>query len=216
VIKKAVSCLKRHHEKRGHASHGMPVCGVDEVGRGPLAGPVVAAAVILPLRLPKALSQTIDDSKKLPADVREAVAAELHLLAIVSIGLATVEEIDTINILRASLLAMHRAVDGLSTKPLLALVDGNQKPPLTIPMQMIIGGDGVELAIAAASIVAKVHRDRLMQALHEAHPHYGWSSNVGYSTRHHCEALRQHGATPHHRTSFAPVRAVLFGAENAA
>ena len=194
----------------------MPVCGVDEVGRGPLAGPVVAAAVILPARLPKALSSVIDDSKKLPRDVRAAVAAELHGIAMVSIALASVEEIDTINILRASLLAMRRAVEALPIAPLLALVDGNQKPPLTIPMQTIIGGDGVELSIAAASIVAKVYRDNLMQALHEAHPHYGWAHNAGYSTRHHCEALRRHGSTPHHRTSFAPVRVVLEGLANAA
>ncbi len=221
MIKKAASSLKRSHEKRGHVSHGLPVCGVDEVGRGPLAGPVVAAAVILPMRLPKALSTVIDDSKKLPAAVREAIAAELYSLAVVGIGLASVEEIDAINILRASLLAMHRAVEALPVRPLLALVDGNQPPPLTIPVQTIIGGDGVELAIAAASIVAKVHRDRLMQELHAAHPHYGWAHNAGYGTRHHCEALRRHGCTPHHRTSFAPVRdvlsrAVLFGEENAA
>ncbi len=179
------------------------------MGRGPLAGPVVAAAVILPERLPKSLSQSIDDSKKLSAEKRQAIAAELHAIAVVSIALASVAEIDMINILRASLLAMQRAVEALPVRPLLALVDGNQKPPLSIPMQTIIGGDGVELAIAAASIVAKVHRDRLMQVLHEAHPQYGWAHNAGYSTRHHCEALRTHGCTPHHRTSFAPVRAVL-------
>jgi ribonuclease HII len=209
VIKKPASYLKRNHEKRGHGSHGVPVCGVDEVGRGPLAGPVVAAAVILPERLPKSLSRIIDDSKRLSAEKREEIAAELHAIAMVSIALASVEEIDAINILRASLLAMQRAVEALPVAPLLALVDGNQKPPLSLPVQTIIGGDGLELSIAAASIVAKVYRDRLMQDLHEAHPQYGWASNAGYSTRHHCEALRQHGCTPHHRTSFAPVRAVL-------
>ena len=122
------------------------------------------------MRLPKALSTVIDDSKKLPPTCARQSPPSLHQLAMVGIGLAYVEEIDTINILRASLLAMHRAVEALPVRPLLALVDGNQKPPLAIPIQTIIGGDGVELAIAAASIVAKVHRDRLMQALHDGAP----------------------------------------------
>ena len=185
------------------------VCGVDEVGRGPLAGPVVAAAVILPVKLSRSLSRAIDDSKKLPPRIREDIAGELHAIAMVSIGLATVEEIDEINILRASLVAMRRAIAGLPHVPALALIDGNQKPPVDIPCQTVIGGDGIELSIAAASIVAKVYRDRLMAELHEAHPHYGWNANSGYATQHHRDAIKQHGPTSHHRTSFAPVREAL-------
>ena len=197
--------LKRLQE-RGVEGH---VCGVDEVGRGPLAGPVVAAAVILPERLPRSLSAAIDDSKKLKAETREELAKELHGLAIVSIGLATVGEIDEINILRASLVAMRRAIAGLPHVPALALIDGNQKPPIDIPCRMVIGGDGLDLSIAAASIVAKVYRDRLMAELHDQHPHYGWADNSGYATPHHRAAIKRHGATIHHRTSFAPVREAL-------
>ncbi len=197
--------LKRTRER---AAGGL-VCGVDEVGRGPLAGPVVAAAVILPQRLPRGLGDAVDDSKKLQPHVRERLAAQIHDFAIVSIGIASVEEIDEINILRASLLAMSRAIGALSHAPVLALIDGNMKPPVDLPCETIIGGDGLELAIAAASIVAKVHRDRLMRDLHDVHPHYGWNSNAGYATSHHRAALRRHGITSHHRTSFAPVREAL-------
>jgi ribonuclease HII len=197
--------LKRTRERQA----GCPVCGVDEAGRGPLAGPVVAAAVILPPRLARALSSSIDDSKKLLAPVREVLAEEIKAVAAVGIGLATVEEIDCYNILRASLMAMKRAVEALPHPPLLALVDGNHKPPLSIPVELMIGGDGLELSIAAASIVAKVHRDGLMRRLHEDYPHYGWHQNVGYATRQHRDAIRRHGATPHHRVSFAPVRDVI-------
>ena len=181
------------------------MCGVDEVGRGPLAGPVVAAAIILPSRMARALSSAIDDSKRLPPDVRESLSAELLKVAVVGIGIASVAEIDEINILRASLLAMHRAVEALAHRPVMALVDGNQKPPIAIPCQMVIGGDGLELSIAAASIVAKVHRDRLMGELHHGHPHYGWHSNAGYATPSHRAALTRHGPCIHHRRSFAPV-----------
>jgi ribonuclease HII len=194
--------LKRTRERR---AAGM-VCGVDEAGRGPLAGPVVAAAVILPARLGRALSSAIDDSKKLAPPIREALSIEIAAIAHVGIGIASVAEIDAINILRASLLAMRRAVAALPHTPVLALVDGNQKPPLDIPVELVIGGDGIELSIAAASIVAKVHRDGIMRALHTHHPHYGWDGNAGYATPAHRAALRLHGVTPHHRQSFAPVR----------
>jgi ribonuclease HII len=193
--------LKRTHER---AVDGL-VCGVDEAGRGPLAGPVVAAAIILPARMARALSSAIDDSKRLPPDVRESLSAALLKVATVGIGTASVAEIDEINILRASLLAMHRAVEALAVTPAMALVDGNQKPPLSLPCRMIVGGDGLELSIAAASIIAKVHRDRLMTDLHQAHPHYGWHSNAGYATPSHRAALRRHGPCIHHRRSFAPV-----------
>ena len=189
-------------------TQGGIVCGVDEVGRGPLAGPVVAAAVILPDGLPDSFSK-INDSKKLSARLREELAQHIHASALVSIGIASVEEIDDINILRASLLAMSRAISGLSQTPALALVDGNQKPPVDIACELVIGGDGVELAIAAASIVAKVHRDKLMQMLHDEHPHYGWDRNAGYGTALHLAAIKSHGPCGHHRTSFAPIREAL-------
>jgi ribonuclease HII len=185
------------------------VCGVDEVGRGPLAGPVVAAAVILPGRLPRGLAPRIDDSKKLSSEAREEIALLIHDCAIVSIGVGSVEEIDEINILRASLMAMARAIAGLTHTPVLALIDGHMKPPVEIACETVIGGDGLELAIAAASIVAKVYRDRLMRQLHDEHPQYGWRHNVGYATAHHRAAIRTHGASRHHRTSFAPVREAL-------
>ncbi len=197
--------LRRSGEREAHG----PVCGVDEVGRGPLAGPVVAAAIVLPAKMPRRLADAIDDSKKLQPHVREALARELQDVAMVSVGLATVDEIDQINILRASLLAMRRAIMGLPRVPVLALVDGNQKPPVEIPCSLLVGGDGLELSIAAASIVAKVYRDRLMAELHEAHPHYGWNENAGYATARHRAAIERHGPTSHHRASFAPVRAAL-------
>jgi len=183
------------------------VAGVDEVGRGPLAGPVIAAAVILPRNLSRALVREIDDSKKVPAPVRERLDGEIRACAVVAIGESSVGEIDSINILQAALLAMRRAVAALSVAPDLALIDGNISPSLPMPCQLVVGGDGIHLSIAAASIVAKVARDRLMAALAEHHPEYGWSTNVGYGTPEHCNALKKFGPTPHHRTSFAPVRA---------
>jgi ribonuclease HII len=206
ATRKSSAILQRTRERR---VRGI-VCGVDEVGRGPLAGPVVAAAVILPAILPDAFRR-IDDSKKLSATRREELALAIHDCALVSIGVASVAEIDAINILRASLAAMGRAIAGLSQTPVLALIDGNQKPPVDIACELVIGGDGVELAIAAASIVAKVHRDRLMQDLHTDHPQYGWNRNAGYATALHRAALKRHGACIHHRTSFAPVREALAG-----
>jgi ribonuclease HII len=185
------------------------VAGVDEVGRGPLAGPVVAAAVILPRRLPRSVARDVDDSKKLSLAERERLDLEIRGCAMVGVGEASVAEIDSINILQAAFLAMRRAMSQLAVVPDLALVDGNQHPGLPMPCQMVIGGDGIHLSIAAASIVAKVVRDRMMIALADLHPEYGWRSNVGYATPAHRNALKRFGPTPHHRTSFAPVRECL-------
>jgi ribonuclease HII len=183
------------------------ICGVDEVGRGPWAGPVVAAAVVLnPARVPDGLN----DSKKLTAAKRAALYDALLLCAEVSIAEATVAEIDRLNILRASLLAMERAVAGLAAKPDFALVDGNRLPAaLPCPARSVVGGDAKVLSIAAASIVAKVHRDRLMADLARVHPQYGWHSNAGYGTPTHQQGLAAAGVTPHHRRSFRPVREYL-------
>ena len=191
---------------------GGLVCGIDEVGRGPLAGPVVAAAVVLDLdHMPRALRRGIDDSKVLSAEEREDYCREIRRCAVIGVGAASVREIDRINILRASLLAMQRAVHGLGILPDAALVDGNIAPPLPCRAQAVIGGDGRSLSIAAASIVAKVMRDQIMRELGRRYAGYGWESNVGYATREHCEALMALGATIHHRRSFAPVRVALAG-----
>ena len=182
---------------------GGPVAGVDEVGRGPLAGPVYAAAVILdPARLPTGL----DDSKKMTELRREKAFDAIMASALeVGIGLASVEEIDRINILAATMLAMRRAVDGLSIKPVHALIDGNKVPALPCPAEAIVKGDGKILSIAAASIIAKVTRDRVMNELDVACPGYGWARNKGYGTADHLEALVRLGPSAHHRASFAPV-----------
>ena len=183
---------------------GGVVCGVDEAGRGPLAGPVIAAAAILdPARIPAG----IDDSKRLAPARRAALACALRERAIVAVGEASVEEIDRCNILGATLLAMRRAVEGLARAPDRALVDGNRAPPLACPTHTIVRGDRKSLSIAAASIVAKVRRDRLMAALAAEWPHYGWERNAGYPTPFHRAALARYGPSPHHRRSFAPVRA---------
>jgi ribonuclease HII len=190
------------------------VCGVDEVGRGPLAGPVVAAAVILdPRRFPKTLRDELDDSKRIGAAEREECCRALARLAArgharIAIGAASVREIDAINILRAALSAMARAVAALGVCPDRALVDGNIAPPLSCPVETVIGGDHLSFSIAAASVVAKVRRDRIMRALAQRYPGYGWETNVGYPTPEHSAALRRLGLTPHHRRSFAPVRLV--------
>ena len=195
---------------------GVPCCGIDEVGRGPLAGPVVAAAVILDrATLPKSIYQNINDSKKLSFKRRSELAITLRDYADVSLGLCTVEEIDSMNILRATLEAMKRAYCGLKAPAELALVDGNQKPPLTCQIQTIVKGDARCMSIAAASIIAKDHRDRLMAELAETYPHYGWSSNAGYGTALHLQALEVHGVTAHHRRSFAPVSKQLLKANSA-
>lgn len=184
-----------------------PVCGIDEAGRGPWAGPVVAAAVILdPARIPPGL----DDSKRLTAPRREALAAELAICARVGIGAASVAEIDALNILQASFLAMRRAVEALGIVPALVLVDGNRVPPgLACPARAIVGGDALSLSIAAASIVAKVARDREMVALAQHYPGYGWERNMGYGVPAHALGLRRLGITPHHRRSFKPIHKIL-------
>jgi len=191
---------------------GGLVCGIDEVGRGPLAGPVVAAAVVLDLdHMPRALRRGIDDSKMLSAEEREDYCREIRRCAVIGVGAASVREIDRINILRASLLAMQRAVHALGILPDAALVDGNIAPALPCRAHAVIGGDGRSLSIAAASIVAKVMRDQIMHELARRYAGYGWESNVGYATREHCEALMALGATIHHRRSFAPVRVAMAG-----
>ena len=183
------------------------VAGVDEAGRGPLAGPVVAAAVILDDLRPIA---GLDDSKKLTALRRDALFDEIRAKALCfAIAEASVEEIDQLNILQATLLAMRRAVMGLRLKPVRVLVDGNQLPRLDVPSEAIVKGDALVKSISAASILAKVHRDRWCNEVHEHFPHYGFSAHKGYGTVVHMEALRAHGACIHHRRSFAPVAQVL-------
>lgn len=183
------------------------VAGVDEAGRGPLAGPVVAAAVRLdPARLPRGLA----DSKTLAAPRRLALHDTLMAEAEVSVAEASVEEIDALNVLRATHLAMTRALAGLGTPVAHALIDGNMLPDgLTCGAEAVVKGDGRCLSIAAASIVAKVARDRIMAGLAARHPGYGWERNAGYGTAEHLDALRRLGPTPHHRRSFAPVHKIL-------
>lgn len=192
------------------ASLGGVVAGIDEVGRGPLAGPVIAAAVIIdPATLPARLAGELDDSKKLSAKKR-AVLAELVLEhCATGFGEASVAEIDRLNILKATFLAMQRAVAALEGARGgaidHALVDGNQTPPLDCKVRCVVGGDGLSLSIAAASVIAKVRRDRLMVELAAQFPGYGWESNAGYGTAAHLDGLRRLGPTPHHRVSFAPI-----------
>jgi ribonuclease HII len=188
------------------------VAGVDEAGRGPLAGPVVAAAVILDDTQPIA---GLADSKALTALRRERLFDEIRAKALCcSIAQASVQEIDTLNILQATMLAMRRAVEGLRLKPVKVLVDGNRLPTLGVLSEAIVGGDARVAAISAASILAKVHRDRLCAALHEEYPHYGFTGHKGYGTPEHLQALREHGACPEHRRSFAPVAAAIASRED--
>jgi ribonuclease HII len=186
------------------------VIGVDEAGRGPLAGPVVAAACVLGPQAPDGL----DDSKKLSASRRAVLEPRIQASCAHAIGVASAEEIDRINIFAATMLAMTRAVgalvDLLGADPDEVLIDGNMTPLGRVPAwswtaRAIVGGDGLEPCISAASILAKEHRDRLMRAAALAHPHYGWERNMGYGTAEHLAALRLHGASPLHRKSFAPV-----------
>jgi ribonuclease HII len=180
------------------------ICGVDEAGRGPLAGPVVAAAVILDPTRPIV---GLDDSKKLSAARRERLAVEIRAKALAwCVAEASVEEIDSINILQATLLAMQRAVAGLSLCPVEALIDGNRCPVLDVPARAIIGGDATVAEISAASILAKTSRDAGLVVLHDTYPQYGFDRHKGYGTAAHLAALRLHGPTPAHRRSFAPVR----------
>ncbi len=193
------------------------VCGVDEAGRGPLAGPVVAAAVILDRRRFRGtLRRELDDSKVLTRETREVCYRALFACAkigmvSVGVGAASAREIDRINILRASLLAMARAVAALGVTPDIALVDGNVPPPLACPVKTVVKGDALSFSIAAASVIAKVTRDRIMRGLAQRYPGYGWATNVGYSTAEHFDGIGRLGVTPHHRRSFEPVRLALSG-----
>lgn len=188
----------------------VPVVGVDEAGRGPWAGPVVAGAVILdPESLPIDLRHGLDDSKKLKPETRDALFDLLLEHAVTGVGIASVGEIDEINILQATMLAMVRAVEDLGVNPGMILVDGNRLPDFSCPAEALIKGDGRSLSIAAASIVAKVSRDRIMTDLAQKHPCYGWERNAGYGTKLHQQALAQYGVTEHHRRSFKPIRAIL-------
>ncbi|NOE20607.1 ribonuclease HII [Ruegeria atlantica] len=189
---------------RGH----FRIAGVDEVGRGPLAGPVVAAAVILS---PQAIPEGLNDSKKLTARRRAALDAEIRHSAEFAVAEASVAEIDEINILRASHLAMLRAVEALTPAPDFLLIDGNMIPcGLKIPSQAVVKGDARSVSIAAASILAKNWRDQVMVDLAQQHPGYGWETNAGYPSKQHKEALQNLGVTPHHRRSFKPVHNILY------
>lgn len=189
------------------------IAGIDEAGRGPWAGPVVAAAVILDqAALPAALAGGLDDSKKLSAARRDELFALLPGFARIGVGRAEVDEIDRLNILQATFLAMTRAAAALDVPPDLALVDGNRPPALACAVRCVVGGDGRSLSIAAASVVAKVTRDRVMTELARRHPGYGWERNAGYGTAEHQAALARLGPTPAHRRSFRPVAALLGGA----
>lgn len=184
------------------------VAGVDEVGRGPLAGPVTAAAVILN---PDSIPLGLNDSKKLTSRARAALAVEIEERAQVGIAHATVAEIDSLNILRASHLAMERAVRALAEPPDYLLIDGNLIPNgVTLPARAVVKGDARSLSISAASIVAKECRDQIMVGLAQQHPGYGWEANAGYPTKSHKQALQNLGVTPHHRRSFKPVHNILY------
>lgn len=190
--------------------HGF-ICGVDEAGRGPWAGPVTAAAVIFDQsRLSPQLAQDLNDSKKLSAKKREGLIDQIKAESIWAVGQASVEEIDELNILQATFLAMRRAVQGLSQKPDYVLIDGNKMPPdLGIPGNPVVKGDGLSCSIAAASIIAKVTRDHEMTALAQEYPGYGWEKNAGYGVKRHQEGLATLGVTPHHRKSFKPIKKIL-------
>ncbi len=188
----------------GHAR----IAGVDEVGRGPLAGPVMACAVILD---PNLVPPGLGDSKVLSIKRRESLFDLIPTIAVVGFGMADVAEIEAMNILNASHLAMRRALADLAIAPDFALIDGNRMPPdLPCPAQTVIRGDTLSLSIAAASIMAKVWRDRWMVGLAQQHPGYGWDRNAGYPTREHHAGLKCHGVTPHHRRTFAPIHKMLW------
>lgn len=198
--------MRKPHFKFEDSFDGL-VCGIDEVGRGPLAGPVVAAAVIIHRdKIPQKLLALLNDSKQVKAEAREYIFEELPAFAEVSIAECDIDEIDTLNIYHASHAAMKKAYDALVLRPIAALVDGNRAPKLDCETKTIVGGDTISLSIAAASIVAKVHRDRIMKAHALQYPHYGWETNAGYGTPAHLKALAEHGITPLHRRSFAPVK----------
>jgi ribonuclease HII len=184
------------------------VAGIDEAGRGPWAGPVVAAAVILdPGNCPEGLA----DSKTIPEKRRDEIARAIHATSIVGVGAASVEEIDRVNILQATFLAMARAEAALMKQPDICIVDGSMKPKLRARVQTVVKGDALSLSIAAASIIAKTTRDAMMRELALVHPEYAWERNKGYGAPAHREALDRHGVTPHHRRSFAPIHNILCG-----
>ncbi len=195
-------------EKRLRAEGFIRIAGIDEAGRGPLAGPVVAAACILP---ENALFNNLNDSKQLTAEEREMLFAEItsypHLLY--GIGIIDVQTIDKINILQATFLAMRQAVEALPLKPDYLLIDGNQLPYFDIPTEALVQGDGLSVSIAAASILAKVTRDRLLEECDARYPHYGFRQHKGYATEQHLAAILKHGPCPLHRKSFDPVKSML-------
>ena len=196
------------HERQHASCYGSRVAGVDEAGRGPLAGPVVAAAVVFPRGVNRRLAKLLDDSKKLTPTARQAAYAALRRAHLVEIGVgaASVAEIERLNILHASMLAMRRAVARLPSVPDVAIVDGNYPPALPCPVHCVVGGDAASFSIAAASVVAKVVRDRAMERLARRWPGYGWDANAGYGTASHRDALWRLGPTRHHRSSFGTVR----------
>lgn len=203
-----MTCPDYTFETEALARGFVRIAGVDEVGRGPLAGPVIAAAVIFD---PGTIPLGLNDSKKLTEKRRLALLAEIEASAQVGLGAATVEEIDTHNILRASHIAMCRAIDALPLRPDFILIDGNLIPrDLTLPAQAIVKGDSRSVSIAAASIVAKIRRDYVMRDLAQHFPGYGWDRNAGYPTKSHKAALGNLGVTPHHRRSFKPVHNILY------
>ncbi len=198
----------RHEEELGAPT--VLVAGIDEVGRGPLAGPVIAAAVIVdPANLPRTLRRRINDSKRVPEPVREEIYEAVQGRIDYAIGQASVVEIDTLNIHHASFLAMQRAMAALPRTPLFAIVDGNRAPELPCETRPVVGGDALCLSVALASIMAKVTRDRLMRELDARYPGYGWAQNAGYGTEAHRAALLHLGVTPEHRTSFRFVSELL-------
>ncbi len=181
------------------------IVGIDEAGRGPLAGPVVAAAVYLPK-----LINGLADSKKLSLKKRELLYTEIFSLGKVGVGIASPQEIDSLNILQATMLAMQRAYNNLAIKADLVLVDGNKAPKLNCQdVKAIIDGDNIEPIISAASIIAKVHRDKIMWELDNQFPYYGWKKNAGYGTKQHLDMMQEYGITIHHRQSFAPVKKLI-------
>ncbi len=207
-IKKEAPSLKIEKQYDG------AVCGVDEVGRGPLAGPVLASCVYIPKTMyRRRFLHEINDSKKLNVKKREALFLQIRKHCSFGIGMASHEEVDTLNIHHATLLAMRRAYLNLQNdfevRPEMALIDGKFTPDLSCSCKAIIKGDSISTSIAAASIMAKVTRDRIMERLHQEHPYYGWDHNSGYGTPEHLNGIKAHGITPYHRQSFAPVKNAL-------
>jgi ribonuclease HII len=198
------------YEDLAHSRGYNVICGIDEAGRGPLAGPVVAGAIILDrAKLPNGLIDGLDDSKKLKPARRKELFDKLKVCAFIGVGQSDVTEIDEINILKATHLAMRRAVDNLSIRSDIALVDGNTEPRLPFQSECIVQGDNLSLSIAAASIIAKVSRDKIMANLAYSYPVYGWERNAGYGTSEHLKAIEKYGVTMEHRKTFAPIKKYL-------